>query len=191
MTSTKDFLWTASAPREMPCAPEAYHTGPAPTGGYPVDIKLERVPLEVDTSVTIVAGSHSSVSPPSAFTMDSDGSASSETDEDLTQGGYVEVDMKEEPEPSTPVGNEENGDQTSLSPPDAAGPSQTSATRRPRGRPPRDPSRQKAHKASKTHARSKTGCRTCRNRKKKCDEAKPECMDAPLSFRVGDGGPAY
>ena len=30
-------------------------------------------------------------------------------------------------------------------------------------------------KFPKGHHRSKTGCRTCRRRKKKCDEAKPEC----------------
>ena len=181
MTSTTERPWTASAPREMPCAPNPYLIGVPSTDGYPVDIKVERIPLEVDTSVTAVTGSHSSVSPPSAFTMDSDGDASSETDEDLARSSAVDLDMKEEPEPRTPVAYAENGDRTPVSPPDAAGPSQPSATRRPRGRPPRDPARVKAQKATKTHARSKTGCRTCRNRKKKCDEAKPECMPLPTS----------
>ena len=30
--------------------------------------------------------------------------------------------------------------------------------------------------------RTKTGCQTCRRRKKKCDEAKPECKRNPPSF---------
>lgn len=33
-----------------------------------------------------------------------------------------------------------------------------------------------------TKGRSKTGCMTCRRRKKKCDEAKPECMWRPLDI---------
>lgn len=51
-------------------------------------------------------------------------------------------------------------------------------TKRPRGRPRKypkpDPEENKSKSAPK--ARSKTGCRTCRRRKKKCDEKKPICM---------------
>jgi hypothetical protein len=50
--------------------------------------------------------------------------------------------------------------------------------KRPRGRPRKhpkpDPEESKTKSAPK--ARSKTGCRTCRRRKKKCDETKPMCM---------------
>ena len=47
--------------------------------------------------------------------------------------------------------------------------------RRPRGRPRKhlNPQLANANKVSK--GRSKTGCITCRKRKKKCDEAKPRC----------------
>jgi hypothetical protein len=50
--------------------------------------------------------------------------------------------------------------------------------KRGRGRPRKNPLQpiKAAQKAAK--GRSKTGCGTCRKRKKKCDEAKPECMYA-------------
>lgn len=46
-------------------------------------------------------------------------------------------------------------------------------TKRPRGRPRKHPKPELAAKVAK--GRSKTGCITCRRRKKKCDERKPEC----------------
>ena len=47
--------------------------------------------------------------------------------------------------------------------------------KRPRGRPRKNPVQiiEPSHKITK--GRSKTGCVTCRRRKKKCDEAKPRC----------------
>jgi hypothetical protein len=48
--------------------------------------------------------------------------------------------------------------------------------KRPRGRPRKHP-KEPPNAASKTlKGRSKTGCITCRRRKKKCDETKPACM---------------
>lgn len=51
-----------------------------------------------------------------------------------------------------------------------------SQAKRPRGRPRKNPviTTEPLHKIAK--GRSKTGCVTCRRRKKKCDEAKPRCM---------------
>lgn len=49
-------------------------------------------------------------------------------------------------------------------------------TKRPRGRPRKQPCLTPAVSSNKvTKGRSKTGCITCRKRKKKCDEAKPRC----------------
>lgn len=49
--------------------------------------------------------------------------------------------------------------------------------KRPRGRPRKNSLTAPALGATKvTKGRSKTGCITCRKRKKKCDEAKPRCM---------------
>jgi hypothetical protein len=47
--------------------------------------------------------------------------------------------------------------------------------KRPRGRPRKHPVAPAANTSKITKGRSKTGCITCRKRKKKCDEAKPRC----------------
>jgi len=47
--------------------------------------------------------------------------------------------------------------------------------KRPRGRPRKHPLTPSAMANKITKGRSKTGCLTCRKRKKKCDEAKPRC----------------
>lgn len=60
-------------------------------------------------------------------------------------------------------------------------PSNTSPTsaqpkaKRPRGRPRKHPLTPVVTTNKVTKGRSKTGCLTCRKRKKKCDEAKPRC----------------
>lgn len=54
--------------------------------------------------------------------------------------------------------------------------------KRPRGRPRKHPIvPESINKVTK--GRSKTGCITCRKRKKKCDEAKPRCMLSPDGCR--------
>lgn len=47
--------------------------------------------------------------------------------------------------------------------------------KRPRGRPRKNSSATAVSTTKITKGRSKTGCITCRKRKKKCDEAKPRC----------------
>ena len=47
--------------------------------------------------------------------------------------------------------------------------------KRPRGRPRKNPKPNLEMMAKVTKGRSKTGCLTCRKRKKKCDETKPGC----------------
>ena len=66
--------------------------------------------------------------------------------------------------------------------PDGGGPAtQTDSStpelkqKRPRGRPRKHPITPVAVASKITKGRSKTGCITCRKRKKKCDEAKPRC----------------
>ena len=48
--------------------------------------------------------------------------------------------------------------------------------KRPRGRPRKHPLAPQTATCKVAKGRSKTGCITCRKRKKKCDEAKPRCM---------------
>lgn len=55
---------------------------------------------------------------------------------------------------------------------------------RKRGRPRKHPIVEQKKTA---HARSKTGCATCRRRKKKCDETKPSCLNCEKNNVVCDG----
>ena len=52
---------------------------------------------------------------------------------------------------------------------------ETPHPRKPRGRPKKDTPVAPVTPSFKKNGRSKTGCQTCRNRKKKCDELKPIC----------------
>jgi hypothetical protein len=54
-------------------------------------------------------------------------------------------------------------------------------SKRGRGRPRKHPLPPIGTQTKITKGRSKTGCITCRRRKKKCDETKPECSFAPLT----------
>lgn len=73
-------------------------------------------------------------------------------------------------------------------------PSNTSPTsaqpkaKRPRGRPRKHPLTPVVSTNKITKGRSKTGCLTCRKRKKKCDEAKPRCTSRGPATPGGGGG---
>lgn len=54
-------------------------------------------------------------------------------------------------------------------------PATATKQKRPRGRPRKNPLTPVIGASKVTKGRSKTGCITCRKRKKKCDEAKPRC----------------
>ncbi|KAK0649352.1 fungal-specific transcription factor domain-containing protein [Cercophora newfieldiana] len=61
--------------------------------------------------------------------------------------------------------------------------------KRPRGRPRKHPLTPSIVANKITKGRSKTGCLTCRKRKKKCDEAKPRCMNCEKNAVVCEGYP--
>ncbi|KAL2019926.1 hypothetical protein VTK56DRAFT_9018 [Thermocarpiscus australiensis] len=61
--------------------------------------------------------------------------------------------------------------------------------KRPRGRPRKHPLAPSTVTNKVTKGRSKTGCLTCRKRKKKCDEAKPRCMNCEKNAVVCEGYP--
>lgn len=70
----------------------------------------------------------------------------------------------------------------SMSPMSPSAPSPLAVSRRPRGRPRKHPKPEPASLSKKPLGRSKTGCITCRRRKKKCDERKPNCEIHTPSF---------
>lgn len=63
--------------------------------------------------------------------------------------------------------------------------------RKPRGRPKKDTPVTPVTPSFKKNGRSKTGCQTCRNRKKKCDELKPICGYSVASKRITCHPPAH
>ena len=68
-----------------------------------------------------------------------------------------------------PVVNESNGTEPGQS-------TNGIVVRRPRGRPRKHPQSPAKSLSKSAKGRSKTGCITCRRRKKKCDETKPACL---------------
>ncbi|TRX92563.1 hypothetical protein FHL15_006490 [Xylaria flabelliformis] len=60
-------------------------------------------------------------------------------------------------------------------------------TKRPRGRPRKHPLNPQVANSKIAKGRSKTGCITCRKRKKKCDEAKPRCLNCEKNAVVCEG----
>lgn len=64
-----------------------------------------------------------------------------------------------------------------------------SQVKRPRGRPRKHPVPTLESMSKVAKGRSKTGCITCRKRKKKCDEAKPRCMNCEKNAVICEGYP--
>lgn len=79
-----------------------------------------------------------------------------------------------------PVDDDVNFDDLKAAPMTPMAPSEPTVNsqikqKRPRGRPRKHPLTPVVNTSKVTKGRSKTGCITCRKRKKKCDEAKPRC----------------
>jgi hypothetical protein len=138
----------------------------------------------------------SDVSSTSAITMVS--SATSSNGDPWSSSGWVE----EEDDADTNWDQEDDGDivpkiepiddvdmadfsdmKESETPSSVSTPAQA---KRPRGRPRKHPKPTAESMAKVAKGRSKTGCITCRRRKKKCDETKPGCKwHAPVGIGTG------
>ncbi|CAL5870209.1 uncharacterized protein PFLUO_LOCUS4444 [Penicillium psychrofluorescens] len=68
-------------------------------------------------------------------------------------------------------------------------PGESVAVPRKRGRPRKHPLPTPGAQVKVTKGRSKTGCITCRRRKKKCDETKPACLNCQKNAVVCEGYP--
>lgn len=141
--------------------PEPYASG---SNISPSLESLSRRPSTVSTAYTSTASSSSP-----EFTTDS--VITPESDED---------------ESSTVVPKVEEIDESALDEIEESksGVADQVALPRKRGRPRKHPI---AEQKKAAHARSKTGCGTCRRRKKKCDETKPACMNCEKNNVVCDG----
>ncbi|KEY68016.1 hypothetical protein S7711_08375 [Stachybotrys chartarum IBT 7711] len=86
-----------------------------------------------------------------------------------------------------PVEDEFNLNELQNAPPASAVNGAPIKQKRPRGRPRKHPLTPVVPASKVTKGRSKTGCITCRRRKKKCDEAKPRCMNCEKNAVVCEG----
>jgi hypothetical protein len=126
-----------------------------------------------------------SSSPQPSMSSSSDSSANTPTfDSAMSSHGDFQSEPRDQLEGIVPkieeqelvlsqVKAEPTGDETPISPTEPV------RVRRGRGRPRIYPPRSPTTSSKQTKARSKTGCTTCRKRKKKCDETKPFCKCVP------------
>lgn len=136
----------------------------------------ERSPLEIDTSM-FAAIDYSSASSMSASTMASELASSSDTDGDdaINEPGSDVVPKTEDGEETyiEEIKRVESSESPDIK---AEGPKRNAANpKKRRGRPRKNPPTFATTVTKVAKGRSKTGCLTCRRRKKKCDEAKPSC----------------
>ncbi|OOF96653.1 hypothetical protein ASPCADRAFT_206839 [Aspergillus carbonarius ITEM 5010] len=97
-----------------------------------------------------------------------------------------EIDDVDELQSIKPVGVETMAHASSTHPDSTAAPVNVP---RKRGRPRKHPLPAPGGQVKITKGRSKTGCITCRRRKKKCDETKPACLNCQKNAVVCEGYP--
>ena len=138
----------------------------------------------------------SSISSSSASTMSSamslstiEDGASSDTDSEIARDmdlTVVKIERNTESASASPTNLHDPIHNYLISPvpPAEAGSQAIAVPKRGRGRPRKNSISALSSPTfkAKTFVRSKTGCMTCRKRKKKCDERKPECTLPPVYF---------
>ncbi|PYH63578.1 Zn(II)2Cys6 transcription factor [Aspergillus vadensis CBS 113365] len=156
--------------------------GDAPSDNSPsaeVDVKIQDglhhpFPTTADTS-------------PKTFRFNVIASHGMEASMDEVTPKIEEIDDVDELQSIKPVGVE-----TSMAHASSTHPDSTAApvnVPRKRGRPRKHPLPAPGNQIKITKGRSKTGCITCRRRKKKCDETKPACLNCQKNAVVCEGYP--
>jgi hypothetical protein len=126
-----------------------------------------------------------------AFEVDMDDGREGEGDEEEGRDVSEDFDLLLEPKIESPdhdllMGDLHEAESSMMKSGEDKSPSQM---KRPRGRPRKHPVPTIESLAKVAKGRSKTGCITCRKRKKKCDEAKPRCMNCEKNAVLCEGYP--
>ena len=133
--------------------------------------------LEISTSMESPMD-HSSTSSISASTLESDVYRSSDEEDELADNddpADVVLKVEESEVPLTEDIKKSNMSETSEDKGSEV------LSKRKRGRPRKNVTSPSTTVSKVAKGRSKTGCVTCRKRKKKCDEAKPSCESASVT----------
>lgn len=139
----------------------------AVVGGYPIHSR-DFVRLSIGSTCSMSSGASGPVS--------SSPSASSSTSSPLLHNSHLsDIHMDGV---VTKIEELDNDDELRNVPPLPSPTEPGEPSKRGRGRPRKHPLPPIGAQLKVTKGRSKTGCITCRRRKKKCDETKPECSFA-------------
>ncbi|KAI2463531.1 fungal-specific transcription factor domain-containing protein [Annulohypoxylon bovei var. microspora] len=150
----------------------------------PVGVSASSVPTMIHSATSSCAESWStsySDGPDTGEEADNDVSWEKSSDDVLTvpklepleDEGFQMDEVKEAPRTPIPEPNSAAAPLTKM--------------KRPRGRPRKHPLTPQVSTNKIAKGRSKTGCITCRKRKKKCDEAKPRCLNCEKNAVVCEG----
>ncbi|MCJ1378049.1 hypothetical protein MMC17_001145 [Xylographa soralifera] len=143
--------------------------------------------LEVNTSLRPTT-EQSSMSPLSSSTLGSELCSSSDTEADEEPTRMYDVVPKLEDDEDGVIESIKRADSSDDLDSTADGfRRKDSILKKKRGRPKKPQPSQSATQVKVTKGRSKTGCLTCRRRKKKCDEAKPSCLNCQKNAVVCEG----
>ncbi|KAJ6255933.1 hypothetical protein Dda_9224 [Drechslerella dactyloides] len=149
----------------------------SPTSSLSVNL-----PFSTYSASHYAASSSSSVkeepSTPGLFTPSDDAEENGDSADTESSPPQNELKAELSVEPKVEVKSEENSSSASAA---------QVPIKRPRGRPRKNPPNPPESKTKATKGRSKTGCLTCRKRKKKCDEGKPDCNNCGKNGIVCEG----
>ncbi|KAJ8131999.1 hypothetical protein O1611_g1627 [Lasiodiplodia mahajangana] len=176
-------------------------TNPVPTAQMsaaplsPISTEQDIPCVVVDSGSTVPPALRSAASSDTTWDAYQDDGAVGNVDDDVNwehnpDDGSIVPKLEPVDEDSFRMDDVQEAPRTSVPRSDRPAPGQPK-TKRPRGRPRKHPLTLQAPNSKVTKGRSKTGCITCRKRKKKCDEAKPRCLNCEKNAVRDEGSRAY